>query len=189
MRVLVTGANGFLAAQVAAALREAGHEVVAGLRLPRASDLEQGEAIRCDFARDVQMGRGSHASRASTRSSIALESCAARITVRADWIFTTPALIVQPLSGAGLMWLAGYPLTTPWLFLAILLYLLAGACWLPVVALQLRMRNLSAEAARSGSPLPAAYYRSARWWFALGWPAFIAVLAIFWLMIAKPQLW
>jgi len=120
---------------------------------------------------------------------IAAIAAAARITVRADWFFTTPAVIVQPLSGAGLMWLAGYPFATPWLFLAILLYLLAGACWLPVVALQLRMRDLSAEAARSGSPLPAAYYRSARWWFALGWPAFIAVLATFWLMIAKPQLW
>jgi uncharacterized membrane protein len=114
---------------------------------------------------------------------------AARITVRADWLFTTPAVVVQPLSGFALMWLAGYSFRTPWLLLAIALYLIAGACWLPVVALQLRMRELSAEAVRSGGALPATYYRCVSWWFALGWPAFIAVLGTFWLMVAKPQLW
>jgi uncharacterized membrane protein len=114
---------------------------------------------------------------------------AARITVRADWLFTTPAVIIQPLSGIALMQLVGYPLATPWLLAAIALYLLAGACWVPVVVLQLRMRDLSAKAARSGSALPTAYHRCLRWWFALGWPAFAAVLGAFWLMVAKPQFW
>jgi uncharacterized membrane protein len=114
---------------------------------------------------------------------------AARITVRADWLFTTPAVIVQPLSGIALMHLAGYPWSTPWLLAAIALYVVAGACWLPVVALQLRLRELSAAALRDGSPLPVAYFRCMRWWFALGWPAFAAVLATFWLMVAKPQPW
>jgi uncharacterized membrane protein len=114
---------------------------------------------------------------------------ATRITVRADWLFTTPAVVIQPLSGIGLMWLVGYPLMTSWLLLAIGLYLIAGACWLPVVALQLRLRELSAQAVRDGAALPAAYHRYMRWWFALGWPAFIAVLSAFWLMVAKPQLW
>ena len=113
---------------------------------------------------------------------------AARLTVLADWFFTTPAVIVQPLSGIALVWLVGYPLTTSWLLLSVALYLLAGACWLPVVALQLRVRNLSADAVRTNSALPATYYRCMHWWFLLGWPAFLAVLGTFWLMIAKPEL-
>jgi uncharacterized membrane protein len=114
---------------------------------------------------------------------------AARITVRADWLFTTPAVILQPLSGVLLMRLVGYPATRSWLVVAIGLYVLAGACWLPVVALQLRMRDLAARAVREGSELPSQYYRCMRWWFVLGWPAFAAMLAIFWLMVAKPALW
>jgi uncharacterized membrane protein len=113
----------------------------------------------------------------------------ARLTVLADWLFTTPAVIVQPLSGFALARLAEYPLTTSWLLSSIILYLLAGACWLPVVALQLRVRELSAQALRAGSSLPPAYHRCMRWWFVLGWPAFIAVFGAFWLMIAKPALW
>lgn len=114
---------------------------------------------------------------------------AARITVHADWLFTTPAVILQPLSGVLLMRLVGYPASSSWLVVAIGLYVLAGACWLPVVALQLRIRDLAARAAREGCALPPQYYRCIRWWFALGWPAFAAVLATFWLMVAKPLLW
>lgn len=113
----------------------------------------------------------------------------ARATVLADWLFTSPAVIVQPLSGFALMRWVGYPLTTPWLLLSIAMYLAAGACWLPVVILQLRVRELSARAVRERTPLPPAYHRCMRWWFALGWPAFIAVLVVFWLMTAKPDLW
>jgi uncharacterized membrane protein len=116
-------------------------------------------------------------------------AAAARITVLADWLFTTPAVIVQPLSGVLLMRLVGYPLSTSWLVVAIALYVLAGACWLPVVALQMRMRDYAVHAARDSVPLPPAYQRCMRWWFALGWPAFAAVLATFWLMVAKPALW
>jgi len=120
---------------------------------------------------------------------VAAIASAARITVLADWLFTTPAVIVQPLSGVWLMRLAGFAPTTSWLAAAIALYLVAGACWLPVVALQLRVRTLSAAAVRDGTPLPPAYFRCMRWWFALGWPAFAAVMATFWLMVAKPVLW
>jgi uncharacterized membrane protein len=121
--------------------------------------------------------------------SVAAIANAARITVLADWLFTTPAVIIQPLSGLGLMRLVGYRFDTPWLLAAIALYLVAGACWLPVVVLQLRVRYLSAEAMRSDNPLPARYHSYMRWWFALGWPAFLAVIAAFWLMVAKPILW
>jgi len=114
---------------------------------------------------------------------------AARLAVLADAWFTTPAVIVQPLSGLALIHFAGFAWTQSWLVAALLLYLVAGACWLPVVWLQLRMRNLAASAAANGAPLPSAYFRAMRVWFVLGWPAFLAVIAIFWLMIAKPALW
>lgn len=120
---------------------------------------------------------------------VASIATAARLTVRADWLFTTPAVIVQPLTGIALMRLIGYPLDAPWLVAAMALYVLAGACWLPVVVLQLRVRDLAAAALRERTPLPAAYHRCMRRWFALGWPAFLAMLATFWLMVAKPVLW
>jgi len=113
----------------------------------------------------------------------------ARITVLADWLFTTPAVIVQPISGIALMQIAGFSLRSSWLLSALVLYCVAGACWLPVVALQLRVRSLAERALREGKPLPPQYHRCMRWWFALGWPAFAAVLATFWLMVAKPALW
>ena len=109
-------------------------------------------------------------------------------TVLADWLFTTPAVIVQPLSGLALAHLAGYPILSGWVFASMLLYALAGACWLPVVWLQLRMRDMAQQAAAEGSPLPAAYWRCARWWEGLGYPAFVAMAVVFFLMVNKPTL-
>jgi uncharacterized membrane protein len=100
---------------------------------------------------------------------------------------TATAVIIQPASGIALALMAGYPLSSPWLLLSIALYLLVGACWLPVVWLQIWMRDLAVTAAATSSPLPAEYQKYYRWWFALGWPAFIGVLAIFYLMVAKPR--
>lgn len=114
---------------------------------------------------------------------------ATRLTVRADLLFTTPAVIVQPLSGYLLMRLMNFDLHAAWLQASIALYVITGACWLPVVWLQWRTRDLAAGALREGTPLPPAYYRYMRVWFALGWPAFVAVVLIFWLMVAKPALW
>ncbi|MEN3791930.1 DUF2269 domain-containing protein [Fulvimarina sp. MAC3] len=110
----------------------------------------------------------------------------ARNVVKADWFFTTPAVIIQPLTGATMAIYMGYSIWDRWLWMSILLYALAGACWLPVVWLQLRMRDLAAQAAEKGTPLPPDYHRLFRCWFALGWPAFGAVLVIFHLMIQKP---
>ena len=118
--------------------------------------------------------------------SVAAQAVISRLVVRADWWFTTPAAVFQPLSGLWLAHAAGWPLSTPWLLLALLLYAFAGACWLPVVWLQLRMARMAHEAARDGTPLPAAFDRYRRWWEGLGYPAFVAMLAIFYLMVAKP---
>lgn len=111
---------------------------------------------------------------------------AARHVVLADWLFTTTAVIAQPLTGIGLAHLAGWPLTAPWLLASYALYLFIGACWLPVVWIQLRVRRLMTEAAAAGQPVPDRVHRLMRIWFALGWPAFAALIAIFALMVARP---
>jgi uncharacterized membrane protein len=84
--------------------------------------------------------------------------------------------------------MAGLPLTTPWLAASLGLFVLAGACWLPVVWLQLRLASMAQHAARTGSALPNLYWQYARWWERLGYPAFAAMLVVFYLMIAKPTL-
>ena len=113
----------------------------------------------------------------------------ARHVVIADWLFTTPAVILQPLTGYLLARMIGYDFTAPWLMLAMVLYLVAGACWLPVVAIQMRVRDLASDAVARGEPLPPRYHRLMRTWFALGWPAFLAVALTFWLMVRRPALW
>lgn len=112
-----------------------------------------------------------------------------RNVVLADWLFTTPAVIIQPLTGWLLLRAAGFDPMAPWLVLTYGLYLLAGACWLPVVFIQLRLRDLAQAAAHAGTPLDAHYWRLYRIWFWLGWPAFGGLVVVFWLMVAKPPLW
>jgi uncharacterized membrane protein len=116
-------------------------------------------------------------------------AAAGRSTVLADTLFTAPAVVLQPASGAALIWLNGHDPVAPWLLATYALYVLTGLCWPPVVWLQIRARDLARAAADAGEPLPAAYGRCMRVWFALGWPAFLAVMAIVWLMVAKPALW
>jgi uncharacterized membrane protein len=110
-----------------------------------------------------------------------------RWVVRGDWLFTATTVVFQPLSGLVLVHMAGFSLTTPWILWSFVLYFVAGACWLPVVWIQIRMRDLAQVAARENTPLPAAYWRWERVWTVLGFPAFFALLAVFWLMIAKPS--
>ncbi len=111
---------------------------------------------------------------------------AARTTAIADMLFTLSAGVVQPLSGLGLILLAGWDPWALWLVATYALYLLALACWLPVVWLQLRMRDML-RAKLAGEPIDEALLqRRFRWWFALGWPAFVGLVAVFWLMVAKP---
>lgn len=108
-----------------------------------------------------------------------------RHVVLADWLFTTPTVIFQPLSGLWLLHLLDIPLHTPWVVASLLLYALAGICWLPVVWLQIRMRDLATRALADSTPLPATYWRMARAWFWLGVPAFSAMVAVVALMVGK----
>ena len=110
-----------------------------------------------------------------------------RKVVIADWLFTTPAAIVQPLSGFYLAHLSGLPFGG-WILWSTLLYVLAGACWLPVLRLQIKMAAVAAEAAERGETnLPDTYWRWHRIWTALGVPAFLAFIGIFYLMVFRPS--
>ena len=110
-----------------------------------------------------------------------------RNVVIADWVFTATTAIIQPATGFYMIHLAGYPLHSTWIMWSIALYVLAGACWLPVVWIQMRLRDLAAEAVRTNTALPPQYWRLFKTWVALGVPAFGAFLVIFWLMVAKPM--
>lgn len=120
-----------------------------------------------------------------TRNAVVAAAVVRRV-VTADWLFTTTTIVFQPLSGWYLAHLAGYPLTSRWILWSLALYLLAGACWLPVVWLQLRMRDMADAAAAANAPLPDRYWRFLRLWTALGVPAFLALVVVFYLMVAKP---
>jgi uncharacterized membrane protein len=108
--------------------------------------------------------------------------------VLADWLFTTPAILVQALSGFALARLLHLSVLHGWLACSVLLFCVAGLCWLPVVWLQLRMRDLARGARRAGRTLGPEYWGYAKIWFWLGVPAFSALLVVFWLMVAKPAI-
>lgn len=122
-------------------------------------------------------------------NSVAAKALVCRLVVRADTWFTTPAVIIQPVTGVWMALQVGWKLTTPWLLTSILLFALAGVCWLPVVWLQWRMARMAETAQERGTALPALYDRYATLWERLGYPAFIAMLLVFYLMVNKPPLW
>lgn len=109
----------------------------------------------------------------------------ARTVVIADSLFTAPAALVQLISGLALLHVMGLPLTTPWVLYGLLLYFGVGACWLPVLWLQIQMRNLAITAVATQQPLPAKYFRYTCYWIALGCPAFAMMLVIFYYMVFK----
>ncbi|QKC90891.1 DUF2269 domain-containing protein [Mesorhizobium sp. NZP2234] len=108
--------------------------------------------------------------------------------VIADTIFTATAVIVQPITGVLLAQAVGWPLSEGWIVLSLLLYVVTGLFWLPVVWIQIRIRNLARQAAIENVALPAEEKRLFRIWFACGFPAFAAVLAILWLMVTRPEI-
>ena len=108
--------------------------------------------------------------------------------VIADTIFTATAVVAQPITGVLLARAMGWPLSEGWIVLSVLLYIVTGLFWLPVVWIQVRIRDLARRAVREGAPLPDEERRLFRIWLALGFPAFGAVLAILWLMVTRPQI-
>jgi len=112
----------------------------------------------------------------------------AGVVVKADLLFTATAVAAQPVTGFLLLRASRIPVTEGWMMLSLLLYATTGLFWVPVVWMLVRMRDLARDAAAVGAPLPARYDRLFRLWFLFGFPGFGSVLAILWLMIAKPSL-
>jgi len=123
-----------------------------------------------------------------TRDPTLIAHVAGRV-VFADFLFTATAVMAQPITGAMLAIGLGWSLAEGWILLSLALYALTGAFWLPVVAIQMKLRDLARAAAAKGEALPAEYDRLYRIWFACGFPAFAAVVAIVWLMLARPNIW
>lgn len=111
-----------------------------------------------------------------------------RHVVLADWLFTTPTVFIQPITGLWMVYLLNYPLSTDWIMISLILYIFAGICWLPVVWIQIRMKKLSDHAVADGTELPGEYWSLARTWFWLGVPAFIAMMMVVLLMVFKTTL-
>ena len=111
---------------------------------------------------------------------------AARNTVFADYLFTFPAVVIQPLSGIALIYIAGFDWTAFWLMATYVIYIVTGLCWLPVVWIQIQLKKMCIEAAENGSGLPERYNRLFKIWILLGWPAFLGLVVVFYLMVAKP---
>ena len=124
---------------------------------------------------------------ANRRKEVAGIAFATRHVVIADWLFTTPSVVIQLVTGLALMQAGGYDITTHWIKWGLILYVVVGACWLPVVWIQIKMRNLAKQAMKNNSELPKQYWRYDKWWIILGSVAFPLVLVIFTLMIFKPQ--
>ena len=124
---------------------------------------------------------------AAVRSrSVSAIAAVAKIVVVADYVFTASAAVLQPVTGALLVWQAGYGFLDFWVITSLGLYVLIGCCWIPVVFMQIEMSRLAHQALAKDEPLPDRFFVLYRRWFALGWPAFGAILVIFWLMIYKP---
>jgi uncharacterized membrane protein len=109
-----------------------------------------------------------------------------RYVVLADWIFTGTSGFIQPLTGLWMVYLVGYPWTSLWIMGSIIGYIIAACCWFPVVYLQIKMRDFAVAAEKDNTALPAVYFRYFKYWFCLGWPAFISLIVVFYLMTNKP---
>ncbi len=127
--------------------------------------------------------------RADRSGDVGMVAVVSRQVVIADWCFTTPAVIVQPLTGFAMVWLAGFPLSSPWILLSIVLYGFIGLCWLPVVWIQCQIANASERASAETAGFNYPHRCLMRYWYALGWAAFVSMLGIFFLMVFKPALW
>lgn len=123
---------------------------------------------------------------ANRRKDIAGIVFATRHVVIADWLFTMPAVIIQLITGLVLMQIRGFNLNDKWIFYSLILYFFAGACWLPVVWIQIKMRNIAKSAMSNKTDLPAIYWKYDKWWLSLGFLAFPAIIIVFYLMVFKP---
>jgi uncharacterized membrane protein len=126
------------------------------------------------------------ADKTRNHAAIAVTSCH---VVLADWWFTTPAVLIQPLTGYFLAGQVSVPFGDGWLFWSLLLYAVTGLCWLPVVWLQIRMRDLAVTSLEQQQALPTQYFYYSKLWLWLGVPAFFGMVSITTLMVFHNSLW
>ena len=135
------------------------------------------------------LGTAFHMFATYRRGDVAAIAAATRNTVLADWLFIATSGVAQPVTGFVMVHMAGHDPLASWLVTTYALYLVAAGCWLRVVGLQLGMRRTAAAAVARGRQLPGEFHRAMRLWFLLGWPAFLALIVVFALMVMKPELW
>lgn len=133
------------------------------------------------------IGSAFHMFMANRRGKIEEIYFAARTVVLADYVFTAPAVIVQLITGMMLIQMQDYSFTDFWIAWGLALYFFAGACWLPVVWMQIKMRDMAKSALETGEPLPDRFWKLDRWWILLGTLAFPAIIVVFYLMVFKPE--
>ncbi len=122
---------------------------------------------------------------ANRSNNLAVMAITARHVVLADWIFTTPAILIQCVSGVLLMNKLGYSYSSTWFLMVLALFLFIGLCWLPVVFIQYKLKSAAEQSLATGILAPQ-FKALMHLWTSLGIPAFLAILIIFWLMIFKP---
>jgi uncharacterized membrane protein len=110
-----------------------------------------------------------------------------RLIVKADWYFTLTSGIVQLITGMAMVFIHNLDFSSFWIWGSLLGYLIAGACWLPVVYIQIRLKNIAKQALSNREPLPTHYYKMFSAWFWLGWPAFLSLIGVFYLMANRPE--
>ncbi len=125
---------------------------------------------------------------ANRTKNVAVIAGVSNIVVLADYVLTLPAVIIQPITGVILMIQRGWSITDGWLLLSIALYCLIGCLWLPVVFIQKKMANMAAKAVERDESLSTSYKKLYRAWLYCGYPAFMSIILLLWLMIAKPAL-
>ena len=135
------------------------------------------------------LGTAFHLYATHLRGNVTAIAVAARNTTLADWLFIATSGVVQPVSGLLMIRIAGFGWLESWLVASYALYAIALGCWIPAVALQYRIRALAETASANETPLPPEYFAAMRLWFTLGWPAFLALVLVYALMVMKPSLW
>lgn len=124
--------------------------------------------------------------RAHLNGNIQVIATTAKHLIFADWVFTATTVIIQPLSGAWMVHLAGMSYSYLWIWLSLSLYVLAGICWLPVVWIQIQLGKIAEECVNKQLPLPERYHKLMKIWVLLGIPAFLGLVVVFGLMVIKP---
>lgn len=106
--------------------------------------------------------------------------------VKVDWLFTGVTGFLQLVTGLWMVHIAHFPFATLWITGGLIGYSFTAVCWFIVVYLQIKIRNIAISALDTQTPLPPRYSIYFKWWFTLGWPAFISLLLVFYFMIMKP---